>query len=51
MEENNMDKEKLDRLWEKFSKDIQYVTLDGKIPLKTIMVDFASFVLKHEYNL
>ena len=41
-------KKTLEELWEKFSRESEYITLDRKLPLKTIACDFVSFVLKEE---
>jgi len=40
-----VEQKEIEQMWDKFSKETQYVTLDGKIPLKTLMVDFALYVL------
>lgn len=40
-----MEQKDIEKLWELFSKDTQYISLDGKLPLKTVMVDFALYVL------
>ena len=39
-----------DSFWREFQKEAQYVTLDGKVQLKTIAIDFAKFVAEKTAN-
>ena len=35
-----------DSIWREFEKEAKYITLDGKIQLRTVCVDFGKFVLE-----